>query len=459
MNCIKCGKEIPDGENKVCEECKGKILEDVSDENEVKKEDKIDNKKQKESNNKFSINKLKPLIEIIIACLVIISLIVFLILNKNKGTGNTIGNIRNFGYSAMLDNTIYFLAPNEDSSKIGIFKVDKNGDNKKELFMDNLDILSLNVVGNYIYFIGIGTESLEGEDELDNKIYRIKTDGSDLKIINDNEFNNDCYEIYVVNGKVYYIGEDANIYKMNLDGTKKELVLDNGTGYLGINDKYIIYNALPEGETEETATDYVTYIRNINGTNSTKIADGKRLYSVNIVDDYIYYTNENKQICRIKTDGTDDKVIIETEAYNMNVLGDYIYYLNYKDLENEDYTVCIYKVKKDGSEETKIIKELETYSSFIDLVGDWVLYMDSNDTVGYISLLKNDGSEEKKLFSLEYNAISENHDHDHDDEDEEIKIEESEVSKKKDINESVENDTNEKTIVENTNVVENNVTQ
>ena len=125
-----------------------------------------------------------------------------------------------------------------------------------------------------------------------------------------------------------YIGTDGNIYKMNLDGSNRELVSENGTGYLGINEKYIIYNALPNGESEETATDYVTYIMEIDGSNAREIANGKRMYSVNIKDDYIYYTNEEKQIYRIKVDGTEDTLICDAAAYNMNLLDDYIYYLN-----------------------------------------------------------------------------------------------------------------------------------
>ena len=32
MNCTKCGKEIPEGENKVCDECQAKVLEEIASE-------------------------------------------------------------------------------------------------------------------------------------------------------------------------------------------------------------------------------------------------------------------------------------------------------------------------------------------------------------------------------------------------------------------------------------------
>ena len=119
---------------------------------------------------------------------------------------------------------------------------------------------------------------------MDNKIYRMKTNGDKLTVINDNEFNNDCYEIYVIDNYVYYIGTDNNIYKMKSDGSNRTLVAENGTGYLGITDKYIIYNVLPDG-----SEDYTTYIMNLDGTNPRPIIEGERFYSVNIDGNYIIF--------------------------------------------------------------------------------------------------------------------------------------------------------------------------
>ena len=67
------------------------------------------------------------------------------------------------------------------------------------------DILSLNAVNGYLYFISIATSEADNlastlpDDEkasldyVNNKICRIKQDGSDLTVLNDNEFSNDCY--------------------------------------------------------------------------------------------------------------------------------------------------------------------------------------------------------------------------------------------------------------------------
>ena len=420
MFCAKCGKEIPDGGMKVCEECeKSVVAEIVAEEKkeaqkEIKKEKKVKKEKPSKEDKKGNwevSNKedKKGLIKKCILCVVtilIITAIICLIPNSLTGTdvGNTIGNIRNYGYATEDGGWIYYLSPNEDSSEIGIFRIRNNGKDKQQLYMSELDIVSLNVYNGYVYFIGTATETYLEDDKYDNKIYRMRTDGKDLEVLNDNELNNECYEIYVVNDNIYYIGLKAEICKMDLDGANKTVVVDNGTGYLGITDKYIIYNNM----TSETDTDYVTYIMNLDGTNAKPIIEGKRLYSVNIEGKYIYYSDTNKKLYKTEIGSNVEETVYENiETYNLNTRDGYAYYLNYLDAENADYTVCLFRVKLDGSTQNpEKLKEMDTYSSFIDVVGDWVIYMDSSDEAGVIKLIDKNGSgEEVELYRLDYASI------------------------------------------------------
>ncbi len=437
MNCTNCGKEIPEGESKLCEECQSKLLEELSKEEKTTevdstKEEKKEKKSKKEKKNKkeevekeaenkekssskykISNDNIADKKNIVIAIAIIIILVAvgLLLVLKVLGVlplnniGNSIGNIRNYGYATTDGRWIYYLSPSEDTQKVGICKVKRNGEDKAELLMDDFDILSMNVYKKYIYFIGIGTEEYSFDDDVDNKIYRMKTDGSDLEVINDNEFNNECYEIYVLNNSIYYIGTDENIYKMNLDGTNRQLVSDNGTGYLGITNKYIIYNV-----ENEAGDNYVTYIMDLNGKNPRPILENKRLYSVDISGNYVYYTDTEKKIFRTKIDSGEEELVLDDTAYNLNLNGDNLYFLNYLDEENEDYTVALFRVKADGSEtEAQNIKTLSSYSTFIDVVGDWVMYMDNDDTSGFINLVNKNGTgEEKKVFVLDYATYYEN---------------------------------------------------
>lgn len=455
MNCARCGKEIPDGDNKLCEDCQKSLLNEISsNENtdgnskfkmaengsEEKKKSTKKNKAKsakrdssgKEEGKKFT---KKNVIEAIVF-VVVIAILVILQLTTNifsnifvgKNTiGNTIGNIRNYGYSAYEKQWIFYVSPNADSSKICLNKVKNDGSKMQTILEADYDILSLNAVNGYLYFISIATSEADNlastlpDDEkasldyVNNKICRIKQDGSDLTVLNDNEFSNDCYEIYVIKDKIYYIGENYNIYKMDLDGNNKTQISKNKTGYLGMNEKYILYNDYPENSEELTQEEadnanYVTYIMNIDGTNA-KPVNGERLYSVTIKDNYIYYTNKDKQICKIKIDGSDSKVICDTSAYNMNLSGDYIYYMNYKDESTSNYTVCIYRVKTDGTD-NKIVKELNTYSTFINVLKSQVFYMDSENDNGKIGLINSDNLKEIELYSVSYSSLSSNNSED-----------------------------------------------
>ena len=411
MFCAKCGKEIPDGEKKVCEECEKDVVETPVSEEVITEKPKKE--KKEKSGKKIKVNFLgkKELIKKVVAGVIAIIAVILLVmllgnLTNGNNAGNTIGNIRNYGYAVDAGNWIYYLSPNEDSSEIGIFKIRSNGKDKQQLYMSKLDIVSLNEYKGYIYFIGSATETYREDDQVDNKIYRMKTDGSGLETLNDNELSNDCYEIYVVNDKIYYIGLQAEICKMDLNGSNKTVVADNGTGYLGITDKYIIYNKLAS----ETDVEYVTYIMNIDGTDAKPIIEGKRLYSVNIEDNYVYYSDSNKKLYRTKIGSNKEETLYDNiETYNLNTNDGYAYYLNYLDAENADYTVCLYRVKLDGSTQTpEKLKEMETYSSFIDIVGDWVIYMDSSEEAGFINLVnKNGKGEEIELYRLSYSEFYE----------------------------------------------------
>lgn len=447
MKCKECGKELTEEGRTICDECQEKLLQKISEEENVvseeennkklkkkdestkkskekkdskeknKKESKNESKKESKdkenkSEEKFTVSKekaKKPVLKIVILTILVLAIAVagvMIAINLDlihfEKVGATIGNIRNYGYATYQGNKIYYIAPNADSTKIGIYSADITGENVKELFMNEEDVMSLNAYGNYLYFITI-SESTEEYGEYDNKICKMKNDGTDLQVINDNEFNDYGYEIYVVKNKIYYIGEDSNIYKMNLDGSNRELVSDKGTGYIGITDKYIIYNDYADNSSEtseeSSAYEYKTCIMNLDGSDARSILGESRLYTVNVYDDVIYYTNENLELYRVNVDGTDNKKLLDGEVYNLNVAGGYIFYLGYRDIENDDNTICVFRADLDGSNH-KIIKELTTGTNYINVLDNKILFMDTDLQGAYIKLANSEGEDEKNLYTL-----------------------------------------------------------
>lgn len=310
--------------------------------------------------------------------------------------GNSVGNITNCGYSVEKDDYIYYVAPSEDMATTNIYRVQKGTSDSQKIYDGNYDIRALNVRGDKIYFISISTKNPPEDDGVDNKIYKMDLDGSNLTVINDNEFAYDYYDMYVMKNNIYYVGTDYNVYKMDLNGGNRSLVAETGTGLLCLNEKYIIYN-----KENEDDSDYITYIRELGGDNEKQI-NSARIYTPDIYDDYIYYINSAKKLMKISANGGDEEVVSENTMYNINISNGYIYYLNYKDEAAEDYTVCIYKMDVNGGE-PQIIKELSYYASFLNIVGEYAYYMDMNEEKSFINLININDLSEIELYAWNYN--------------------------------------------------------
>ena len=352
----------------------------------------VSNKHNIRKNNK---NFFKFVLTFLLIFFVVFILMILYLLKFNN-VGISIGNNNNFGYANKQGKWIYYMTLSDDASKIAIKKIEKNGKGIQTIVEKDWEIYSLNVYKNYLYFIAY--EEIVDEDTFqNNKIYKMSLDGKELRVINDNNFSDDCRTIYVVDNRIYYIGENYNIYSMDLEGGDRTLVSNKATGYIGISDKYIFYNDFPENPQSET--DYITYIMNLDGTNSRPV-NGERLYNLNVIKNDIYYVNgENSEIHKIGIDDKNDTVICKSPAYNMNVSGDYIYYINYKNenADSDDEPVCIHRIKTDGTEH-QIVCEMKNYTSFIDIVGDWIYYTDHDDYGYYINLIKIDGKETVQLY-------------------------------------------------------------
>ena len=301
--------------------------------------------------------------------------------------GNTIGNIRYNGYCAMEDKWIYYYSSNEDFTKQCIYKIKNNGRNKKLIFEDiNMQIHSINALNGYIYFIGINDGEFSSTDNVDNKIYSMKNDGSNLRVINDNNFNNESYAIYAIRDKIYFIGTDYNIYNMNLDGSDVKLVSNTGTGFLGVTEKYIIYDV----PVENGESGYETWVMDLNGENKKVLIPNLKLTHVNIENNVVYYLEEDN-ICCVNIETGKTKDILYSGIYLLNVYNNCAYFLSY--IDNEEYRVGLYKIDLlDDNSEVELLKTMGTTTYYIDVVRDYINYLDTTNNNVIFNLLKTDGS-------------------------------------------------------------------
>ncbi|WMJ82148.1 DUF5050 domain-containing protein [Clostridium sp. MB40-C1] len=107
--------------------------------------------------------------------------------------------------------------------------------------------------------------------------------------------------------------------------------------------------------------------------------------------DYIYYSNiaQGSKLYKAKSDGKEEKLIVEDIPNYINVVGDYIYYSNVKD------GFKIYKVKKDGTERTALNK---ASSHWVKVIGEWIYYAKRDNKGQKLYKIKTDGSEETKVI-------------------------------------------------------------
>lgn len=113
---------------------------------------------------------------------------------------------------------------------------------------------------------------------------------------------------------------------------------------------------------------------------------------------FIYYSGVNG-LYKEKADGTGRVKLLEDAARDINVVGDWIYYLNETSKENE--TSRIYKVKTDGTEKTEVYSD--SYIGNLIVANGWMYYKTQDEDFNYeICKVKTDGTDKQLLTTDEF---------------------------------------------------------
>jgi hypothetical protein len=186
----------------------------------------------------------------------------------------------------------------------------------------------------------------------------------------------------VSDGWIYYSGDSNKIFKIRTDGTEKKLLYtgkDNSYGYINVVDGWIYFRHF----THSNASDELYRMRT-DGSKVTKIDIGKSNY-LNIVDDWIYYRNDddNGKLYKMRTDGSKVIRLYSTPCSYINVVDDWIYCTMYE---------FIYRMRIDGREITRLNDES---SKNINVAEGWIYYMQGDA----LYKIRTDGSEKTWLFN------------------------------------------------------------
>lgn len=344
---------------------------------------------------------------------------------KIDGTSKTKISSENLYYFNITDNCVFY------SNGDGIlYKFNVDGTGKTEIISANTHMLCIS--DNWIYYL----------DFMDNKLYRVRTDGSNNQQFRDESVISNIGDIYVSVqiGESYTPPErviatmsDCSIKEVEVSWVTTPTIVDisqegiytyegDVQGYsrqVALEVTVVAQKNLETGNTNGNVVnsgnaaqkgDWIYYrngsdgdklykVKN-DGSEKTKL-DDDRAININVVDDWVYYSNYSDYygIYKIKTDGTERTKLSEDMTTELSVVGDWIYY------NNDWQKGCrLYKIRTDGTDRTQLN---EDYSGYINVSGDWIYY--TNIYNGYkVYKVKTDGTKKTDLGFNGFSTIVEN---------------------------------------------------
>jgi hypothetical protein len=329
--------------------------------------------KQKSKSSFFS------LIAFIVVIFGIISVIV--VFNYNKRTiwntgnisGNTAGNLYNYGLFCEYNDKVYFSNAYDQGD---LYVMDSNGTHIKKFYNDTASYI--NVYGKYLYYgrnnLNEDTRSAIFRGNLFGA-YRINTDGSNLlcfsqepcgvvslgnnkvfyqhyesetalslrsvsingkneKTIHTSAINPSCIE----DGSMYFnnVSDNYNLSALDIDSGNTRVIHEGSFWYPIFDDPYIYYM--------DIANDYSLARINLSNNEKEDLGTG-RVDTYNLYGDYIYFqTNDTKSpsLNRMRKDGTNVEKIIDGNFCNINITSNFVYFNQF------GYDTPIYKVSTTG---------------------------------------------------------------------------------------------------------------
>lgn len=280
--------------------------------------------------------------------------------------GNTSGNLTNGGTVVSDGQYVYYL-----NSRDGYKLYRSKPDGSAKVKISDSICHSLNVVGDWIFYSGGMTDS---------GIYKIKKDGSAKTLI----VKAKTMGIAVVNDWIYYLernasdSEESTLYKIKTDGTSKTEIKfgsDNSLACIELQAIVVVEDWVYLPLANKSEGKIHLYRVKTDGSIAQKVLNSSpRFFS--IAEGWLYYSDETyKKLNKSKVDGSSERTIYTLfdpgfNLYSINVSNGYVYFSNDTDSQVTD-KLGIYKMKTDGSELTQI---LSGSTKFLNIASDWIYF-------------------------------------------------------------------------------------
>ncbi len=246
--------------------------------------------------------------------------------------GNSSGNLQNIGFAAQQGKWMFYTIP-DTRYPYPLFRAMLDGETGIKTLTESQPMSYINVVGEWIYYI----------NKSDEHAYRIKTDGTEKKLI----INDQVTNLVVVEDYIYYTTIFNGIFKTKTDGSSRELITsERPLSTLLVQDNTIYYDVdLSNNKELKTALFKI----NTDGTNRSLISYDL-CTNITVQENWIYYINgsDNSTLYKIKKDGTSRAKVLDAAiiAYNISVAA--LYYVPLNDFAN------LYKMNIDGGKKINL---------------------------------------------------------------------------------------------------------
>ena len=200
--------------------------------------------------------------------------------------------------------------------------------------------------------------------------------------------NSNCQEYCAIikhDDWIYYcnINRDNDVYKIRVDGTEKQKLIEGTVMSIGVTDDWIYYC-----EGNLLGADAGIYRVRHDGTQKELLVPGAYWY-INVMEDWIYYAGGTPEkggsIFRMKPDGTRATVLSSQKCGNISIYDGWIYYLNMN-------SGILYKMRLDGTEHAKFQPVHRATSAVVE---DGVLYTYNGTFFKKANL---DGTDSRRYF-------------------------------------------------------------
>src|SRR5690554_5305538 len=152
------------------------------------------------------------------------------------------------------------------------------------------------------------------------------------------------------------------------------VLYDGWIYYMNFSEDYALFRMKTDGTEESPVSQDICYLLNASG-------------------DWLYYASgkEDGKIYKIRPDGSEKTLVIDSVAMNMIVSDEHIYFLDFS-IEAGPDMFKIFRVRTDGTGREKIVDDA---ASFFSISGDWVYYLKEEEHKIY--KVKNDGTDDTKV--------------------------------------------------------------